>query len=304
VIPFEHAAVALAPLFGPAAFELRYALDGRAAVRVAGGRVAARHAEPPPPGARWVAEARCGEAAGWLLAVAPPQDAERAGAVLEHAVARHTALRLQRLAAQRAALGADLLERLTHRLRTDVSTLQTVAAGAAAGLFDAAELADLPAGIATVCATAQDELSAARGVMTALAPEAPAQAEPLLETLRAELEAAGAAATIAGVAGERPHALVPGAGWSACARLLAEALAGDERLAGAQLQVAADADGWRVSAGHGCGAPQPWTGRALGALAAAGHLAAAAGGAACAQLLPDGRLSVTLTVPAAPSPGC
>jgi hypothetical protein len=140
--------------------------------------------------------------------------------------------------------------------------------------------------------------------MPALAPEAPARAEPLLETLRAELEAAGAAATIAGVAGERPHALVPGAGWSACARLLAEALAGDERLAGARLEVAADADGWRVSAGHGCGAPQPWTGRALGALTAAGHLAAAAGGAAGAQLLPDGRLSVTLTVPAAPSSGC
>lgn len=299
---FDDAAAALAPLFGSACFELRYGLDGRAAVRVHGGPLAPRHAEAVPPAAPWVAEARCGAAAGWLLAVAPPSDPEHARAVLERVVERHSALRLQRLAAERAALAADLLERLTHRLRTDVSALQAVAEGAVAGLFEPGELAELPAEIAAVGSTAQRELSAAREVMTALAPEAPAAPEPLLETLRAELEAAGARVAVAGAGGERPYVLVPGAGWSAGARLLAQALAGDQRLAGAALEVAADPDGWTVRAGRrGAGAPQAWTGHGLGALAAAGHIAAAAGGAAYAERFEDGGLRVELTLPAAPS---
>jgi hypothetical protein len=301
-MPFGEAAAALAPLFGATAFELRYALDGGAAVRVSGGPLAARHAEAAPPPAPWIARARCGEAAGWLLAAAPPTAPDRAGALLERAVARHSALRLQRLAVQRAALEADLLERLTHRLRTDVSTLQAVAEGAAAGVFDAAELGALPAEIAGVGAGAQRELSAAREVMTALAPTAPAAPEPLLETLRGELEASGAAVEVAHSGDERPRVLVPGAGWSACARLLAAALASDERLAGALVEVAAHPDGWRVRAGRaGPGEARPWTGRALGELAAAGHIAAAAGGSAHAEQLPDGGLRIALTMPAAAS---
>src|SRR5919198_990267 len=51
--------------------ELRFDLAGRAAVRVAGGPVAPRHVEPVPPPAPWVIEARCGDAAGWLLGHAP-----------------------------------------------------------------------------------------------------------------------------------------------------------------------------------------------------------------------------------------
>ncbi len=298
---FSEAAAALAPLFGGAALELRYALDGGAAVRAFGGPVAPRHAEAVPPPAPWVAQARCGNAAGWLLGGAPPSDPERAGAFLERVVERHSAVRLQRLAAQRAALEADLLERLTHDLRTDVSTLQTVAEGAAAGVFDAAELGELPAEIAAVGAAAQRRLSAAREVMTALA-AAPAAPEPLLETLRAELEAAGAEIRVADVDGELPQVLVPGAGWSACARLLAEALGSDDRFAGATVEVAPHPDGWTVCAGRaGAGQPQPWTGRVIGALAGAGHTAAAGGGSAHAERLADGGLRVVLTVPAAVS---
>jgi signal transduction histidine kinase len=304
-MPFSEAAALLRPLFGATAFELRYALDGRAAVRAFGGPLAPRHAEDVPPPAPWVAEARCGYAAGWLLAAAPPADPERASALLGRAVDRRSALRLQRLAAQRAALEADLLERLTHRLRTDVSTLQAVAEGAAAGLFDPADLVELPAEIAAVGVAAQRQLSAAREVMTALAPEAPATAEPLLETLRDELEAAGARVCVADVPGEQPRVLVPGAGWSACARLLAEPLARDARLAGATLEVSAHPDGWSVRAGRaGAGMPQPWAGRALDALAGAGHIVAAAGGSAHAERLEDGGLRVALAIPAAPSGPC
>jgi hypothetical protein len=301
-MPFGAAAAALQELFGETPFELRYALDGRAAVRACGGPLAPRHAEAVPPPAPWVARACCGDAAGWLLAAAPPAEPERAGALLARAVERHSALRLERLAVQRAALAGDLLERLTHGLRTDVSTLQAVAEGAAAGVFDAAELGELPAEIAGVGRAAQRELSAAREVMTALAPAAPPAPEPLLATLRDELEAASVAVAVADVAGECPRVLVPGAGWSACARLLAEALAGDDRLAGASVGVSADPDGWSVRAGAaGAGSPEPWTGRALGTLAAAGHIAAAAGGSADAERLADGGLRIRLTMPAAPS---
>src|SRR4051794_4172745 len=107
-------------------FELRFDLAGRAAVRVAGGPVAPRHVEPVPPAAPWVAEARCGPAAGWLLAQAAPADPEAARARLQRAVERETAHRLQAAAQAAAPLAADLLERLTHRLRTDVTTLQAV----------------------------------------------------------------------------------------------------------------------------------------------------------------------------------
>jgi hypothetical protein len=50
--------------------------------------------------------------------------------------------------------------------------------------------------------------------------------------------------------------------------------------------------------------PQPWAGRALGALAGAGHIVAAAGGSAHAERLEDGGLRVALAIPAAPSGPC
>jgi hypothetical protein len=93
---------------------------------------------------------------------------------------------------------------------------------------------------------------------------------------------------------------VPGAGWSACARLLAEALASDDRLAGAAVAVSPDPDGWSVVVGPEQGEPVPWTERALGELAHAGAIAVAAGGSASARER-EGRLGVQLTVPAAPS---
>ena len=268
---FREAAAALTPLFGDTAFELRYALDGRTAVRAFGGPLAPRHAEAVPPPAPWVAAGALRRRRGLAARRRSRRsDPERAGAILERVVERHSAVRLERLAAQRAALEADLLERLTHDLRTDVSTLQTVAEGAAAGVFDAAELGELPAEIAAVGAAAQRRLSAAREVMTALAPAAPATPEPLLETLRAELEAAGAEIVVTDVEGELPRVLVPGAGWSACTRLLAEALGSDDRFAGAAIDVAPHPDGWSVCAGRaGAGQPQPWTGRARSAISRA-----------------------------------
>jgi hypothetical protein len=301
VTPLDEAAAALAPLFGRTPFELRYAPDGGAAVRAVGGPVAPRHAEPAPPEAPWVVQARCGDAVGWLLAAEPPADEGRPGALLQEVVAHHTALRLQRLAAERSALSADLLEHLTHRLRTDVSTLGSVAEGAARSLFAPSELASLPAALAEVCDTAQGELSAAREFMTVLDPQAPVAPEPLVETLEAELAVAGAEATVADGAAERARTRIPGAGWRACAQRLAEALAGDERLAGARLEVTPDAEGWRVGTAARTGEPLPWLGRVPDGLAAAGRLAVAAGGAVRAALDRDNRLSIALTVPAAAS---
>ena len=172
-------------------FELRYDLAGRAAVRVAGGPVAPRHVEPVPPRAPWVAEARCGDAVGWLLANAPPPDPEAAQERLERFVERETALRLQARARQGAPLGAELLERLTHRLRTDVTTLKAVADGAIAGLFEPADLELLPGELERTAREALRRLSAAREVMGVLLPGARLAPEPVAATLEAELEAAG-----------------------------------------------------------------------------------------------------------------
>jgi signal transduction histidine kinase len=295
----------LRDLFQEAAYELRFSLDGEAAVRVLAprGPVARRHAEPPEPSAPWSASARCGDAIGWLLAEAPPSDQQLAGDVLQRAVERQSALLLQRLAAQRAAMEADLLEHLTHRLRTDVSTLQAVAEGAVAGVFDPEELRQIPEELKSVGGQAQRALSDVREVMTALDPGAPRGAEPVVEVLSAELEGAGLAVQIDGVDGERPMAVLPGAGWSACARLLAEALAGDERLGGAGgVSVRACPRGWAITAGvlDLAARPVAWTEQVVGALVHAGQILAAAGGWALARQDGD-RLGVELTLPAAPS---
>jgi hypothetical protein len=286
-----------APLFGTSGFELRLDLAGRAAVRVAGGPVAPRHVEPAPPDAPWVLEARCGAAAAWLLALAEPDDPERARALLQRTLEREAALALPRLARQAAAMGAELLERLTHRLRTDVVTLQAIAEGALNGVFEPEEAAALPAELERTGREAQLRLSGVREVMTALEPAARRAPEPVLETLRAELEAAGReSVVVAGPAGERPLAAVPGAGWAACARLLA----GDERLPA--FAVEPDAGGWRVEAGPS-GAPVEWTEPTVGGLVHAGHIVAAAGGSAAAERDAEGRLRVVLVLPAAPPSG-
>jgi signal transduction histidine kinase len=291
--------------FGDVPFELRFSLTGDAAVRVLvrGGPVAPRHAEVPDPPGGWSARAAWAGASGWLLAVGAPADAERAADVLQRAVERHSAEAMRRLADQRAAMAAELLETLTHRLRTDVSTLQAVAEGALAGLFEGEELAQIPAELKGMGGEAQRRLSLVREVMTVLQPDAPRRPEPIVEVLRAELDAAGLETRVDGVPGERAMALVPGAGWAACARLLARAIAGDARLAGASVTVRPDPAGWTVAtAPPGVDAePLPWTERAVGELVHAGEMAAAAGGAALAARLGDDRLRVELTLPAAPS---
>jgi hypothetical protein len=119
----------------------------------------------------------------------------------------------------------------------------------------------------------------------------------VVETLRAELEAAGReGVVVAAPAGERPLAFVPGAGWAACARLLA----GEERLGA--FTVEPDPRGWRVAAGPG-GAPVGWTERTVGGLVHAGHIVAAAGGSAAAEHDSEGRVRVVLVLPAAPPSG-
>ena len=198
-------------------FELRFDLAGRAAVRVSGGPVARRHVEPVPPEAPWVAEARCGEAAGWLLANMAPADPEAARELLARTVEREAALRAQAARRELSALTADLLERLTHRLRTDVTTLQAVADGALAGLFEPEDLEQLPGELQRTGRDALERLTAAREVMRAHA-GAPRAPEDVVATLRAELEAAGREATVAG-AGRRAAADVrPRSRLGGCAR--------------------------------------------------------------------------------------
>lgn len=291
----------LASLFAGARFELRFSLGGHAAVRVMGGPVAALHAEPPDPAAAWSARAACGEAVGWLLAERVPADEAEAHDALHHWVARHSSLVLQRIGAQRGRMAADLLETVTHRLRTDISALQVIAEGVLAAPFEDDERPQVRAEVAEVGAEAQRRLSAAREVMTSLHPAAERAPEPLIDALERELEGAGVPAVVAGVDGEVPAVVVPGSGWSACARLLAGARAADARLAGAPIGVRAHPDGWAVAVGEpGGGSPVPWTERSLGELAHAGAIVVAAGGGAAAARSGE-RLSIELTVPAAPS---
>jgi hypothetical protein len=197
-------------------------------------------------------------------------------------------------------MAADLLETVTHRLRTDISALQVIAEGVLAVPFEDDERPQIRAEVAEVGADAQRRLSAAREVMASLHPAAERAPEPLIETLERELDGAGAPVAVAGVEGEVPMVVVPGSGWSACARLIAGALAADARLAGAPVAVRAHPDGWEVVVGEPAGDLVPWTERSLGELAHAGAIVVAAGGAASAAVH-EGRLRLELTVPAAPS---
>jgi hypothetical protein len=279
--------------------ELRFSLSGGAAVRVFGGPVARRHAEPPDVAAPWTARADCGAAAGWLLAEAPPADEAAAVAALGHAVDGHTARLLQSVARRRGEIVGDLLERLVHRLRTDVSSLQIVADGALAGGFDGDEREPVRSELRGVAEAAQRRLGAMSAVREAMDPAT----ARVPEALAGVLEDAGVAVSVRGAAGERAVTALRGSGWSTCARLLAAALSGDGPLAGGAVVVEPDALGWAVTAGapDGAGAPCRWTEGALGELAYAGGIAVAAGGDASAERVGDERLRVRLVVPAAPS---
>lgn len=241
------------------AVEVRYDAFGRCAVRVGGGlRVLARHVEPLPLAAPWSLEARCGAAAGWLLAEHAPDDVQAARAWLEREVAQRTARVTQRRLEQLAAQQGELLERLTHRLRTDVTTLQAVADGALLGAFGADEQAEIGAQVGAAAAEAQRRLTAAREVMGVLTPASSRGPEPVAATLRAELEGAGRAATVTVEGDEEPFTLIPGPGWAACARRLATA---DGPTA---FTISPHEHGWCVQAD--------------GSLTQAAHLVVAAGG--------------------------
>jgi hypothetical protein len=240
-----------------------------------------------------VAEARCGAAAGWVLASAPPSDPERVQAVLNAAVERRTALALQDLARAGAHLGWDALERLTHRLSTDVMTLHAVAEAALAGLFKPEDLEELPGELDRTANEARRRLNDARAVMSVLDRASARAPESIVETLRGELDAASRDVAVTGPDHERPLTLIAGAGWAACARRLAS----DERLGA--FTVAPDPAGWRVST-DATGAPLAWNETELGPLAHAGHLVAAAGGTAAATHGADGALGIALVLPAAP----
>lgn len=251
-------------------FELRYDQFGRCAVRVGGERVLARHVEPLPLRAPWAAEARCGAAAGWLLATAPPADPERARAALAREVERRTALATQRRVEQLAAFEAELLERLTHRLRTDVVTLEALVDGALGGAFAPDEHGDIQTQVRATVAETQRRLTAAREVMGVLDPATRRAPEPIVRTLSVELEGAGREVTVTVEAEEDPWTLIPGPGWAACARRIAAV----EDLAA--ITISAAPGGWRIGA--------------VGDLSPAAHLVVAAGGA-----VEDG-----LVIPAAP----
>lgn len=235
--------------------ELRFDARGRAAVRVSGGPVLPRHVERVPPDAPWVVTARCGEAVGWLLAAAAPDDAEGAQAALELEVARRAAAVSEALARDRAVVLADAVELLTHRLRADVTALQGVAEGALDGLFEANELPEVRHEIKRTVSGSQRRMSEARALVRASSDGA--VAAPLAETLRDELEAAGRVMTVRGPRDEQPL----GYGWAGCARALAA------EGAHGPFVIEADPGGWRVTVGG------------TAPLGHAARLAVAAGGA-------------------------
>ncbi len=276
--------------------ELRFDLAGVAAVRVAGGPVAARHVEPAPPSAPWVAEARCGTARGWLLAADIPPDPQAARDQLEREVAERTARELQALGARTAAIGIEAVGRLVHRLSTDVMTLQTVAEAALRELFDAADRASLPGELERTGREAQRRLTDMRAILGVLAPLTPRPPEAIVATLSDELEGTGRTSTVTAPDGELALTRIPGVGWAGVAQRLAE----DGRLG--NFTVTPDPAGWRLSAGAPTGETVDWSEPELGALAHAGHLVVAAGGSALAVRDSDGQLGVSLVLPAAPPP--
>lgn len=246
--------------------ELRFDLGGRAAVRVSGGPVGARHVEDLPLSAPWWIEARCGSAVGWLLGSEEPSDVGEARARLEHEVACRTALELQARAAAAGAIGARTLERATHGLRADLASLQL-----AFGL----EGEEVAAAVTETGRLAQRRLTLLRELMGALEPGARAVAEPVAWILREALDAAGRDVAVT-EPDERALAWVPGPGWAGCARLLAAAPRVRE------ISIVPDPGGWRVCCG-------PLGDEAL----CAGAIVLAAGGLVCA----DG----ALVLPAAPA---
>jgi hypothetical protein len=157
------------------------------------------------------------------------------------------------------------------------------------GLFEPEDLELLPGELERTGREALRRLSAAREVMGVLVPGARLAPEPVLATLRAELEGAGRDADVAGPPGETPLTLIPGPGWAACARMLAA----DRRLG--MFVLGPDPSGWSVESGAD-GIPVEWTERTLGELAHVGHIVAAAGGSA---VVTD-PFGVHLTLPAAP----
>jgi hypothetical protein len=201
---------------------------------------------------------------------------------------------------------ADLLEVLTHRLRTDVSTMQAVAEGALAGVFEQDERDEVGAEIAAVGSEAQRRVAAAREVMSTLAARGEEREEPILRVLSEELEIAGVRAAVRADKGEEAMARVPGAGWAACARRVARALRTDERLGAhdARLAIEPDPSGWRLTVGpdgRAAGEVQ-WSRHTLGELVHAGEILTAAGGDASAVKVDGGGLRITFVIPAAPSP--
>lgn len=265
-------------MFGLTPFELRYDVAGRVGVRVAGGAVMQRHVEPEPS-APWMIEARCGLARGWLLAADEPADPARAAAWLQAEVARRTAEARERQVLRLAALDGALIERLTHRLRTDVMTLGTIAEGALEGLFEE-DAAEVIAELRRTTQEAQRRITAAREIMTVLT-GATGAPESVVTTLRAELEGAGRASTVTCALDEEPWTVIAGAGWAACARLLA---AEEPAL---DYTIVPDEWGWRVTAttprDEGAGAATTpadvgRTGASPPGFAAAGHILVAAGG--------------------------
>ncbi len=269
----------------------------RAAVRVAG-RARRRRATSSPrrrPRRGWSRPAAAA-AAGWLLAPAAPADPDRrAGAPAGTRSTGGPRWRSRHSPRQAAASGADALERLTHRLRTDVMTLQARSpTPRSAGCSSPEELVALPRpSWGAPRREAQRRLTDARAVMRVLDPAARSAPEPVAEM--PARRARGAPDGPPRSARPRERALTRrGLGGL-------RAAAGRRRAAGAPSPSTPDPAGWRVTrrrprADHG-GTPVAWTETELGALAHAGHLVAAAGGSAAATRDARGTLGIELIAP-------
>ena len=101
-------------------------------------------------------------------------------------------------------------------------TLQTVAEAALRELFDAADRESLPGELERTGREAQRRLTDMRAILGVLAPLAPRPPEPVAETLRDELEAAGRTVTVTAPDDEIAFTRIPGVGWAGAAQRLAE----------------------------------------------------------------------------------
>ena len=234
-----------AALFGPARFELRFDLAGRAAVRVAGGPVAPRHVEPVPP-AGAVGDRGALRRRRRLVARRCRAGRSRPGGTAARAL-------------RRARGGAAPAGRRRGRRRPWARSCWS---GSRTGCGPTSRRCRRwPTGRSPACSTrrtwkgcrrssgattreALRRLSGVREVMTVLDPESRRAARADRRDAARRARGRGPRRDRDGDrarGGETPLTLIPGAGWGACARRLAA----DERFD--MFAVGPDSGGWNVT---------------------------------------------------------